>query len=125
MKLVAVALLVLGMLCNSTLAAAEGPVPFSALMQPAGGQPGIPPITDAKDQSTAASTQPAHPPRITTGGKIMTGAGIGMVVIGGIFLVGSATVRSPEKGAGFLIGGGIAAGGITLIVFGNHRRSAP
>ena len=128
MKLVAVALLVLGMLCNSTLAMAEGPVPFSALMQPAGAQPGIPPITDARDQSTAVATQPAHPRRMTTGGKIMTGAGIGMVAIGGVALVGAALLQdwapAGKEAAGYATGGGLAAGGITLIVFGTHRRSA-
>jgi hypothetical protein len=128
MKLVAVALLVLGMLCNSTLAMAEGPVPFSALMQPAGAQPGIPPITDARDQSTAVATQPAHPRRMTTGGKIMTGAGIGMVAIGGVALVGAALLQdwapAGKEAAGYATGAGLAAGGITLIVFGTHRRSA-
>ena len=77
MKLVAVILLSLGMLCSSTLAMAEGPVPFRALMQPAGAQP---PNTDAKDQSSAVSTQPVHRP-LTKEGKIMTGTGIGLLGI--------------------------------------------
>ncbi len=89
MKLVAVALLVLGMLGNSTLAMAEGPVPFRALMQTAGAQPSVPPITDTKDKSTTLSAQPAHT-RMTSGGKIMTGTGIGMLVIGGVVLIGTA-----------------------------------
>ncbi len=128
MKLAAVAFLVLGVLCNSTLAMAEGPVPFSALMQHAGAQPGIPPIADAKDQSTAVSTQPAHPSRMTSGGKVMIGIGIGMVAIGGVALVGSALLNdwapAGKEAAGWATGGGLAAGGITLIVFGSHRRSA-
>lgn len=129
MKLAAAALLVLGMLCNLTLAMAEDPVPFSALMQPAGARPAIPPITDAtKDQSTAVSTQPTHPHRMTTGGKIMTGVGIGMVAIGGVALAGAALLEdwapAGKEAAGYATGCGLAAGGITLIVFGTHHRSA-
>lgn len=129
MKLVAVALLFLGMLCNSVLAAAEGPVPFRALMRNAGAQPSIPPINDAKDQSTAVSTQPAHTHPMTSGGKIMIGVGIGMVVIGGAALVGAALSQSwpapaGKEAAAYATGGGLVAGGITLIAFGTHRRSA-
>jgi hypothetical protein len=129
MKLVAVAVLVLGMLCNSALAMAEGPVPFSALMQPAGAQPDMAPITDAKDQSTAVSTQPAHRP-MTSGGKIMTGVGIALCVIGGSVLVGAAALNnvwgfsSSDKAKVYGAGSGAVAGGAILIVIGNHRRSA-
>jgi hypothetical protein len=130
MKLVAVALLVLGMLCNSMLAMAEGPVPFNALMQTAGAQPSVPPITDTKDKSTALSAQPTHT-RMTSGGKIMTGTGIGMLVIGVAAVGGTAIVRtalggvtSAKEDALFATGGALVAGGVTLIVFGSHRRSA-
>jgi len=82
MKLVAVALSILGMLLSSTSAMAEGPVPFSALMQTAGAQPDVPPMTDAAGKATPLSTPQAAPPHMTSGGKVMVGAGIGMVAIG-------------------------------------------
>ena len=126
MKLVAVTLLSLGMVCNAVLATAEGPVPFKALMQTPGAQPSLPQITDAKDQST--STQPAHRPPMTSGGKVMTGIGIGMFAIGGVVVVGTALLdwgrRTAKVDAGYATGGGLMAGGITLFVLGYHRRSA-
>jgi hypothetical protein len=127
MKLVAVALLVFGMLSNSMLAMAEGPVPFRALMQTASAQPTTTPITASQDQSTAVSTQPAHRP-MTSGGKIMTGAGIALCVIGGGVLVGTAVLNSlaspSHKAEAYGAGSGAVAGGAILIVFGDHRRSA-
>jgi hypothetical protein len=129
MKLVAVALIVFGMLSNSMLAMAEGPVPFRALMQPASAQPTTTPITASQDQSTAVSTQPAHRP-MTSGGKIMTGAGIAICVIGGVVLVGAAALNnvwgfSPsDKAEAYGAGSGAVAGGAILIVLGHHRRSA-
>lgn len=181
MKLVAVALLILGTLCNAVLAAAEDPVPFKALMQTAGAQPSLPPMTDARDQSTAVSTQPAHrqhmttgtstmlamaegpvpfralmetagaqpglPPMtdardqsaalstqpahrpMTSGGKIMTGVGIAICVIGGSVLVGTAAARnawgfsSSDEAKLLGAGSGAVAGGAILIVLGYHRRS--
>jgi hypothetical protein len=127
MKLVAAALLVFGLLSNSILAMAEGPVPFRALMQTASAQPTTTPITALQDQSTAVSTQPAHRP-MTSGGKIMTGAGIAIFVIGGGVLVGAAVLNSlaspSHKAEAYGAGSGAVAGGAILIVLGNHRRSA-
>ena len=129
MKLVVVALLVFGMLSNSMLAMAEGPVPFRALMQTASAQPATTPITASQDQSTAVSTQPAHRP-MTSGGKIMTGAGIALCVIGGAVLIGAAALNnvwgfSPsDKAEAYGAGSGAVAGGAILIVLGHHRRSA-
>ena len=124
MKLVAVSLLVLGMLCNSMLAMAEGPVPFHALMQSAGSPPSVPPINGARDK--ALSTQPARPPHMTRGGKVMTG--IGMFAIGGVVVIGTALLdwgpHTAKVDAGYATGGGLTAGGITLFVLGYHRRSA-
>jgi len=71
MKLITVALLAVGMFSNSMMAMAESAVPFRALMQTASAKPAAPPITASQDQSTAASTQPAHRP-MTGGGKFMT-----------------------------------------------------
>ena len=126
MKLVAVTLLILGMVCNAVLAAAKGPVPFKELMQTAGAQASVAPITDAKDQPT--STQPAHRPPMTSGGKVMTGIGIGMFAIGGVVVIGTALFdwgpHTAKVDAGYATGGGLMAGGITLFVLGYHRRSA-
>lgn len=128
MKLVAVALIVAGLLCNSSLAMAEGPVPFHALMQPAGTDAGIPPLDDSKDQSTAGSTQPAHKLPMTSGGKTMTGIGAGLMVIGVVVVIGTALLHdfgpSGKVAAGYAAGGGAIVGGATLIIFGGHRRQA-
>ena len=130
MKRVVVALLCLGLLCSSTLAMAEGPVPFRALMQTEGAQPSVAPLADAKAKSAAASTQPPHTRHMTTGGKVMTRVGIGMLVIGGIVLIGTAAVgenswaSSSDKAKLYGAGAGIFAGGTILIVVGNHRRAA-
>jgi hypothetical protein len=126
MKLATVALLVVGLSCNSMLAMAEDPVPFRALMQTAGAQPSIPPIRDSKDQSAPVSTEPAPRRHMTTGGKIMVGVGIGMMVIGGVAMLGAAGsiwATSTEKNSLYGAGGGAMAGGAILIVLGAHRRS--
>jgi hypothetical protein len=126
MKIVAMALIVTATLCNSTLAMAEGPVPFRALMQTANGQPSVTPIPDAKGQS-AVSTQPARTPHMTTAGKVMTGAGIGMFAIGVVAIAGTAALRGwatpSDKAKLFGAGGGAVASGVVLIVLGDHRRS--
>ena len=129
MKLVTVALLVVGMLSNSMFAMAEGPVPFKALMQTAGAQPTTAPITASQDQSTAVPTRQAHGP-MTRGGKMMTGVGIALCVIGGSVLIGSAALNnvwgfSPsDKAKSYGAGSGAVAGGVVLIVLGHHRHSA-
>jgi len=109
------------------IAVAEGPVPFKALMQTAGTQPSVPSITDAKDQSTAIATQPAHKTPMTSGGKIMTGVGIGFVAIGVVVIVGTAGLSgwasSSDRDKLYGVGGGLIAGGVTLVVFGHHQRS--
>lgn len=130
MKVVAVAVLVVGLLCNSILAMAEGPVPFNALMQPAGAQPGIPPLDDS-GQAGAGSTQPVHRPPMTTGGKIMSGTGLFLFVGGAVLVVGTAVLSkaggigsptSSDQAKLYGAGGGLLAGGLTLIIVGNHRR---
>jgi hypothetical protein len=129
MKLITVALLVVGMLSQSMFAMAEGPVPFKALMQTAGAQPTTTQITASQDQSTAVPTRPAHGP-MTRGGKMMTGFGTALFVIGGSVLVGAAVLNgawgfSPsDKAKAYGAGSGAVAGGAILIVLGNRRRSA-
>jgi hypothetical protein len=113
MKLITVALLAVGMFSNSMMAMAESAVPFRALMQTASAKPAAPPITASQDQSTAASTQPAHRP-MTGGGKFMTGADIAICAIGGFVLVGTATLNiyasSSDKAKLYGVGGGALAG---------------
>ena len=127
MKLVAAAVLVVGMLSNSMLAMAEDPVPFRALMQTAGAQPATTPTTASKDQSAPVATQPAHRP-MTSGGKVMTGAGIVLFVVGGGVLIGTALLNSwasPAHKAEFYgAGSGAVVSGAILIVIGHRHRSA-
>ena len=129
MKLAMVALLLVGMLCNSTFAVAEHPVPFKELMQSAGSQSSMPTNSDNKGQSSAVATQPVHR-HMTSTGKIMTGVGIGFCVIGGIGLIGTAALgdnlwASPsDKHKIYGASAGVLGGGVVLIVLGNHRRSA-
>jgi hypothetical protein len=65
---------------------------------------------------------------MTTGGKIMTGVGIGLIVIGATGLVGTAAWRGPatpsDKAKLYGVGAGVVAGGAILIVLGDHRRAA-
>lgn len=128
MKVLAVALVVLGMLCSSTLATAEGPVPFRALMATAGAESRVPAINSAQDNSATPSTKPAHPASMTSGGKAMTGVGIGLLACGGVIIAGTAALSgwgsSSKRGALYGGGAGLAATGTILIALGVHRRSA-
>ena len=128
MKLVAVAFLAVVMLCNSALAMGEGPVPFRALMRAAGAEAAVPSPGDGNDQSPALSGKPAHATHMTSTGKVMIGTGIGLVAIGGVAVIGTAALHSwigsPHKAELYGVGGGAMAGGVILIVLGNHHRSA-
>lgn len=123
---VALAVLIAGMLCNSALSMAEDPVPFKTLMQTAGAQPALPPNSDAKDKSVTASTPPAHR-SMTRGGKIMSGVGIGMIVVGATGIVGTAAWRGPatpsDKDKLYAASGGTAGLGVVLIILGHHRQT--
>ena len=65
---------------------------------------------------------------MTTGGKIMTGVGVGVFVVGMVGVVGTAAVggwaSSSDKAKLYGAGGGAVAGGVTLVILGDHRRSA-
>jgi hypothetical protein len=130
MKQFAVLVLIVGMLCNCTLAVAEGPIPFHELARSASMRPSLPLLQDGQGSATAAQPQkPASRP-MTRGGKIMTGFGIGLLGLGVLFIAAGATTSSDDflgsefKTASFFTGGIFAAGGTTLIVFGTHRRKA-
>jgi hypothetical protein len=129
MKLVAVIVLLAGLLCNSMMATAEGPIPFSELAKTGGMQPSAIPAPDAGSVSSPTATQPAHT-HMTRGGKIMTGVGIGLLGFGAVlFGTGASTPKDSWFGPqvreiGMASGAAFAGVGTTLIVFGTHRRSA-
>lgn len=58
----------------------------------------------------------------------MTGAGVGMFLLGGVVIVGTALLRewgsTAKFDAAYATGGGLFAGGATLIIVGERRRSA-
>jgi hypothetical protein len=132
MKLSAFVLLILTVIASSTAAMAEGPVPFNALMQAADAQSSVPPISDTRDQSAAASTQPAHKRDMTTGGKILTSTGVVTLLIGVAVITGTAVTGAafrgweshPDSAKLYGAGTGLVAGGATLVILGVHRRSA-
>ena len=125
MRFLGASLLALGLFWNSVLAYAEGPVPFRSLMQTAGSPSGM--LSARTDQQTQVAT-PTPPTHLTHGGKAMIGSGIGLVAIGGGVIIMTAILNSwatpGKRGALYGGGGGVAAAGVTLIVLGNHRRSA-
>jgi len=122
MKLAAVCILLAGLLCNSMMAIAEGPVPFRALMQ-AAGTPGV----DTQNNSLVSGTKPAAHHPMTTGGKVITGVGIGLAALGGVFLACGAASSHNDfidmRGPCLATGAGFAGAGITLIVLGVHWRT--
>jgi hypothetical protein len=127
MKLVAVALLALGMLCNSTLAMAEGPLPFRALMQTAGAEPAMPSKPDAKDSSiqntTSKHANGGKAERVT--GGVLLGTGVAVITTTLVLVsAGGDAGHSGRVWAGIGGGAGMTGAGVTLIVLGNHRRSA-
>jgi hypothetical protein len=128
MKLVAVFILLAGLLGNSMMATAEGPIPFNELAKAAGTQPDAIPAPDAGSVSSPAATQPSHP-HMTRGGKIMTGVGIGLLGFGAVlFGTGASTSKdsflgSDVRAIGMGAGAAFAGVGTTLIVFGTHQRS--
>lgn len=126
MKLVAAVALLVAMFCSSTLALAEGPVPFRALMRNDAAQPGIPPLTDTDDPPAAASGKAVHKTHMTRSGKIMTGVGIGLVAIGGVVmaLTPNAFATPTDKDELYGASGATMGVGVVLIVFGVKRHTA-
>lgn len=129
-ELIGVSCLIVGMLCCSTLAVAESPIPFNALMQAAAAQTAVPPMPDARSNSTAATTQSTNRGPMTSGGRVMTGVGIALLGVGAGLIgvgasvnehgIGGSEVRSIGMGAG----AGFAGIGIALIILGTHKRKA-
>jgi len=126
MKPVAALALVVALLCSSTFALAEGPIPFKALMRNDGAQPGMPPLTDGSDQPAAASSQAVHKTHMTGAGKVMTGVGIGLVAFGGLVMAVTPNAFATQTDKNELYGasGATMGVGVVLIVFGVKRRSA-
>ena len=128
MKIIAMALLVSAILCNSVMVYAEDAIPFGALAKNGGIYPVAIPPPDKNDSAAANVTQTKQQNRMTTGGKVMTGVGIGFVAIGTVVFIAGATaindswfgdVAGPTMGVGAVLAGG----GIGLIVLGDHRRT--
>ncbi len=123
-KFVAVPLLSAGIFLGSVSAVAENPIPFKAMMQPAGAQTAVPP----KPQSG----QQVQPGPISNAGKAEIGAGFFLLAAG----VATLTVTVALDSSGFFksSGGKIAAGygagagatvaGVTLITLGFHKHKA-
>lgn len=126
MKLFAVVALGVAIFCSSTLAVAQDPVPFKALMLGKGAQPGLPQNTDANAQSSTASTPAPHKTHMTAAGKIMTGVGIGMIGIGGavMALTPNAFATQTDKNELYGASGATIGVGVVLIILGVHRRTA-
>ncbi len=125
MKPVALALVV-AMLCSSTLAMAEPPVPFKALMRNGGARLSTPPLNDVDDPPAAASNHADHKTHMTAAGKIMTGVGIGFVIIGGVVMAATpdAFATPTDKNELYAASGATMGVGVVLIVLGVKRRSA-
>ncbi len=132
MKLVTVSILILGMVCSSTDAIAEGPIPFHALMQNAGAEPAAPPVPDAKSDAQSSVPHSAQTTHRTNGGRAMMVGGIVLLAVGAAAITVDAmagatfgTRGAEGRTAAAYVGGFAAVGtGITLIVLGKHRRSA-
>jgi hypothetical protein len=123
MKLVAVALLILGIPCNAMLAMAEGPVPFRALMQTAGAEPAMSSKPDAKDSSTTSKHANGGKAERVTGG-VLLGTGVAVITTT-VVLVSAVHGSAGHPGrvwAGIGGGAGMTGAGVTLIVLGSHRR---
>jgi hypothetical protein len=115
--------------CSSTMAMADGPrapVPFKALMRNEAAQPGMPQQTDANAQTPATPKPPAQKTHMTSAGKIMVGAGITLVSIGGLVMAVTpdAFATPTDKNELYAASGATMGVGVLLIVFGFHRRSA-
>ena len=133
MKFAAVVLLIAGLLCNSALAGAEGPIPFASLEQAANAQSGATVSRDATANSMPVTAQPAKTNRpLTTGGRVITGVGIGFAVFGvgllGLGINASTKSNNFDRGigeaVGFGVGGVSTAVGTGLIIAGLHWRSS-
>jgi hypothetical protein len=130
MKLLTIAILILGLLSSSTLAVAESLVPFSAYEQMAGTPSSAPPLPDAGNDPAATTAQSAHSGQMTTGGKVITGVGIALVGIGAVLIGFGASVNSNQlagskiKPVGLGAGAGFAGVGVVMIVVGLHKHKA-
>ena len=129
MKNKAVFLACCAILSNSMLAAAQGPVPFKAMMQSGGSQQVAPPMPNGdSSQSPAAPTKAKPAGRLTAKGKGMIIGGFvlvaaGAVVIGGEAALGNWAGTGGKKAAGYICGAAALGGGVTLVIFGDRSRS--
>lgn len=127
LSFLAVPLMITGILFNSTWAAAQDPIPFNAMMQSASTQTPVPPRLDAN----SASSQQVKQGHITPGGKaeivggfILVGAGAVVISAAVAFSSWDTKGAKGKTAAAYGCGAGAVAGGVTLVAFGFHRRSA-
>lgn len=127
MKRAIVSILVAGMLSNSGLVLAEGPVPLKEMMRPAGTELKMEVGNAGQDESKAATNQKART-HMTEGGKVMTGVGVGLCAIGGFVVIANASLSywgsSSDRAKIYGAGAGTLGAGAVLIVLGYHRRAA-
>ncbi len=126
MKLVAVALLILGIPCNAMLAMAEGPVPFRALMQTAGAEPAMSskPVAKIVPPRALHRNMPMAERRNASPAESWLGTGVAVITTT-VVLVSAVQGSAGHPGrvwAGIGGGAGMTGVGVTLIVLGSHRR---
>lgn len=126
-KVVACTLMFAALFFVSVRSAAEDPIPFNAMMQSAGAQPGVPPKPDANDASSQSATS-SHASSGTgefVAGGILLGTGLAVVTATVIVvaLVHGSAGHDGRVYAGIGGGAGVAGAGVALIVVGNHKRS--
>ncbi len=129
MKNKAVFLACFAILSNSMLAAAQGPVPFKAMMQSGGTQQVAAPMPNGdSSQSPAVATKAKPAGRLTPKGKAMIIGGFVLVAAGAVVIAGDAALGSwggtgGKTAAGYIGGAAALGGGVTLVIFGDRGRS--
>lgn len=122
MKLIAVAFLVCGVLCNSVPMMAERPVPFRELMQSASAQPAVPAKPDTSAYGQSAPSKKARTrktERIL--GAVLLGTGVATIAATVVVVAAAGDGGHPGRVvAGFAGGCGLMGGGVALIDLGSH-----
>jgi hypothetical protein len=129
-KVITAAILGLALLCRSTLAVADGPIPFNQLAGNPGVHPVAVPLPQTSDNPAAAPAHPAQTVPLTHGQKVMIGTGIALAGLGVALMAFGASVNqkaiagSETRDVALGAGGGFAGIGVVLIVVGAHHHKA-
>jgi hypothetical protein len=130
MKVVRAAVLGFALVCQATLAVADGPIPFNQLAGGPGVHPVAIPLPQASDNQAAAPARPAQTTPLTHGQKVMIGGGIALTGLGVALMAFGASVNqkaiagSETRDVALGAGGGFAGIGVVLIAFGAHHHKA-